>query len=40
MGKKWECDLVNAQGDRFRELGDCIGEFTGGRKETNFVVER
>jgi len=39
MGKKWKCDLVNAHGDRFWELGDCISEFPGGRKETNLVVE-
>jgi len=37
--RNWKCDLVNASGDRFWELGDCIGEFLGGRKETNFVVE-
>jgi len=40
MGKKWKYDLVKAHGDRFWELGDCVGEFLGGRKETNFVVER
>jgi len=32
--------LVNADGDRFWELGDCISEFPGDRKKTNFVVER
>jgi len=40
MGKMWKGDLVNAHGDRIWELGDYIGEFPGGRKETNFVVER
>jgi len=39
MGKKGECDLVNAHGDRFWELGRCICEFPGGRRETSFVVE-
>jgi len=39
MGKMWECNLVNAHSDRFWELEDCIGEYPGGRKETNFVVE-
>jgi len=39
MGKMSECDLVNAYGDRFWELGDCIGEFPEDRKEINFVVE-
>jgi len=35
---KWKCDLVDAHGDRFWALGVCIGEFSGGRKETNFVL--
>jgi len=39
MGKMYECDLVNTYGERFWELGDCIGDFPGSRKETNFVVE-
>jgi len=39
MAKKRKCDLVNACGDRFWELGNCIGAFPRGRRETNFVVE-
>jgi len=38
--RKWQCDLVDAHSDIFWELGDCMGEFPGGRRETNFVVER
>jgi len=44
MGKMWKCDLVNARGDTFWELGNLqapggIGEFPGDKKETNFVVK-
>jgi len=35
MGKKWECNLVSAHGDK--ELGSCIGVFPGVEKNQSVL---